>query len=100
MEISKRLLLDGHAAGSQPGELGTCRSQLACLRREAGRRCSAWPPVSMLFNSEIPHESSVIAVHHHRPLLGRRWQQSVSTHVRTVRRATDKTTELPATAKW
>lgn len=60
--IAQRLLLDHHAAPSQPLVLLPRRRQLAALLRPARRAYPARPPPGLLLDGKIPYKAGVCAM--------------------------------------
>jgi len=88
-EIAQRLLLHYLAASSQPITSRARRRKLTALLQKAWRTLAARPPMSMLLDGQVPHESRLGAMVPQRHLLDRRWEQAISAHMNTLANATD-----------
>lgn len=91
-EIPKRLLLQSRRTGGEPVEFGARIGQLSTLLGKA-RRSTAWTPVILLLNSQIPYVSGLSAVPTQRNglFLGRK--EAVSGHTRNIASTTDNNAE-------
>lgn len=87
-EVAQGLLLHGLRSGCQPLVFGAGCGQLGTLLVIA-RRPTAWLPVLLLLDGQIPHEPCVTTVFSQRHRLLRVRTQSKSAHANNLRTTTD-----------
>jgi len=87
-EVAQRLLLHGLGSGGKPVILGASRRQLETLLVVV-RRFSAWLPVLLLLDGQIPHEPGMATVLGQRCGLLTAGQQAKSGHTSNLATTTD-----------
>jgi len=94
VEIAQRLLLDHMTAAAQPVIRRASLGQLSALLYVSGRACPSGPPESMLFDSQIPHETRMSAVFPQDGRLGRRRTKPEPGHDGSLNLAYDNSKEV------
>jgi hypothetical protein len=93
-EVPQGLLLHRLGSHSKPRILGPRLRELPRLLDVARGARTAWAPMRVLLNGEVPYEPGMTAMIPKSCLLDRRWNKSVAGHVNTLATASDNSREV------
>ena len=94
LEVAERLLLHHLAAGCQPCEFPSRRSELPALFQVPRRAHPAVTPPRLLFAGEVPHESGMCAMLAEHCFLTSRRKQAITGHTKKLASITDTPEEI------